>query len=45
MLLFLLAQAMPNAQIKTFEGAGHVPDLSHPEKYVEVLRNFCFQHL
>lgn len=38
-----LARAIPHAKRITFEGAGHVPHLSHPEKYVNVVKNFCLQ--
>lgn len=41
MVLNQLATAMPTARRYTFEGAGHVPHMSHPTKYVEVLKNFC----
>lgn len=36
-----LAKAMPNAQRKTFEGAGHVPQLTHPREYIEMVKEFC----
>lgn len=33
--------AMPQAKRVTIEGAGHVPQMSHPVQYIELLRNFC----
>jgi pimeloyl-ACP methyl ester carboxylesterase len=39
-LLFIadkLEQAFPQAQTETLKGAGHVPQDSHPEEYVEVI--------
>jgi len=36
-----LTQAIPHAKSKTFEGAGHAPHLSHPEQYVQVVKEFC----
>jgi pimeloyl-ACP methyl ester carboxylesterase len=35
-----IREALPHAMVKTFQGAGHVPHLSHPEAYVEMLRVF-----
>lgn len=35
-----LARAMPSAAQHLFEGAGHVPHLTHPETYVEVVGAF-----
>jgi pimeloyl-ACP methyl ester carboxylesterase len=36
-----LTLAIPRAKRTTIEGAGHVPHMSHPEKYIELVRNFC----
>lgn len=33
--------AMPHAQRHTFRGAGHVPHLTHPGEFVEVVRAFA----
>jgi pimeloyl-ACP methyl ester carboxylesterase len=41
MVIDQLVKALPHAKQKTFEGAGHVPHLSHPELYVATLREFC----
>jgi pimeloyl-ACP methyl ester carboxylesterase len=41
MVLDQLAKAMPNAQRRTFEGAGHVPQLTHPREYIEMVKDFC----
>jgi pimeloyl-ACP methyl ester carboxylesterase len=35
-----LMTALPNAKRITIEGAGHVPHMSHPGRYIEVVRNF-----
>src|ERR1051326_6156477 len=36
-----LMNAIPQAKRITIEGAGHVPHMSHPEKYIEMVRGFC----
>jgi len=36
-----LMSAIPHAKRITIEGAGHVPHMSHPEKYVELVNHFC----
>ena len=38
-----LEQAIPQAQTATLKGAGHVPQNSHPEEYVEVIKAFICQ--
>lgn len=35
-----VARALPQAQRRTLPGAGHVPQLSHPEKYIEAVASF-----
>jgi pimeloyl-ACP methyl ester carboxylesterase len=35
-----VAAALPRARISTYRGAGHVPHLSHPESYVQVVTGF-----
>jgi pimeloyl-ACP methyl ester carboxylesterase len=35
-----VASAMPNARTRPYVGAGHVPHLSHPAEYVEVVTEF-----
>ncbi len=35
-----VAQAMPQAQVYVYEDAGHVPHVSHPDKYVQTLTSF-----
>ena len=35
---------LPHAKRVVFEGAGHVPHLTHAEKYIEVVRNFCLSN-
>jgi pimeloyl-ACP methyl ester carboxylesterase len=39
-VLDALAQALPQAQRHTFEGAGHLPHQSHPAAYAERVRAF-----
>jgi pimeloyl-ACP methyl ester carboxylesterase len=41
MVLDLLTKAIPNAQRRTFQGAGHVPHISHPKEYIEMVKDFC----
>jgi len=36
-----IKDAIPHAKQVTIEGAGHVPHMSHPEKYVELVTDFC----
>jgi pimeloyl-ACP methyl ester carboxylesterase len=36
-----VADALPSSTYYTFEGAGHVPHLSHPALYVETVGQFC----
>ena len=36
-----LAQVLPNAETRTFFGAGHVPHLSYPREYVEAVKTFA----
>ncbi|MCA1648178.1 MAG: alpha/beta hydrolase [Chloroflexi bacterium] len=36
-----VAEALPSSTLHTFEGAGHVPHLSHPALYVDTVRQFC----
>lgn len=36
-----VAEALPSSTFHTFEGAGHVPHLSHPEVYAQSLSRFC----
>ena len=38
-----VAQALPHSTRHSFDGAGHVPHLSHPRVYVGVVRPFCQQ--
>jgi pimeloyl-ACP methyl ester carboxylesterase len=39
-----LAAALPCAEIQTFEGAGHIPHMSHPDAYVESILAFTGKH-
>jgi pimeloyl-ACP methyl ester carboxylesterase len=36
-----LAKVIPGARRMTFQGAGHVPHMSHPEQYIEAVKEFC----
>lgn len=36
-----LMQALPQAERMTFPEAGHVPHMSHPDKYIQVIKEFC----
>ena len=38
-----VAQALPLSTLRVFEGAGHVPHVTHPDLYVDVVRQFCLQ--
>ncbi|MGW7622106.1 alpha/beta fold hydrolase [Streptomyces antimycoticus] len=40
MVLERLAAALPQAQRKIFEGAGHIPHVTHPQEYTAVLTEF-----
>jgi pimeloyl-ACP methyl ester carboxylesterase len=40
LLVEALARALPQARRRTLAGAGHVPQLSHPEAYVEAITDF-----
>ena len=41
MVLDQIIKALPHAVRKTIEGAGHVPHLTHPEQYIQVVKEFC----
>ena len=41
MALNRISQGLPQAKRLTFQGAGHVPHLSHPEQYIETVTRFC----
>ena len=36
-----IKSALPHAKQITIDGAGHVPHMSHSEKYIELVTNFC----
>ncbi len=44
-ILEAIATVLPEAQRHTFRGAGHVPHITHPGEYVEVLMDFMQSHL
>ena len=35
-----LADALPDVAVARFEGAGHIPHVTHPDEYIEVTRDF-----
>jgi pimeloyl-ACP methyl ester carboxylesterase len=35
-----VAAVLPRARTRTYAGAGHVPHLSHPGEYVDVVTEF-----
>ncbi|MGH7384102.1 MAG: alpha/beta fold hydrolase [Candidatus Rokuibacteriota bacterium] len=39
-----LAEALPNARVVTFRGAGHTPHVTHPAAYVETITGFIGKH-
>lgn len=41
MVLDVIAKALANGKRFTFEGAGHVPHVSHPQKFIQNLKQFC----
>lgn len=41
MVLKELMKVLPHAKRITFEDAGHVPHLTHPEQYIKVVKEFC----
>ena len=36
-----LTKSFPHSKRIIYQGAGHVPHITHPQKYIEVIRNFC----
>jgi pimeloyl-ACP methyl ester carboxylesterase len=36
-----LAKALPHAEVMTFNGAGHIPHVTHPEAYVDAIMRFA----
>jgi pimeloyl-ACP methyl ester carboxylesterase len=41
MAMNIISKALPNAKRFVFEGAGHVPHMSHPQQYIQTLKQFC----
>jgi pimeloyl-ACP methyl ester carboxylesterase len=37
----IVAQALPMSTLRRIDAAGHVPHVSHPELYVELIRHYC----
>ncbi|MDH2919534.1 MAG: pimeloyl-ACP methyl ester esterase BioH [Sideroxydans sp.] len=40
-----MAAALPDAQLVTIAGAAHAPFLSHPEQFIEPLKNFLHERI
>jgi len=38
-----LKASLAQAKQITIDGAGHVPQMSHPEKYIDMVKGFCLQ--
>ena len=36
-----IASVLPDAKRVTFEGAGHIPHVTHSETYADTIKNFC----
>jgi pimeloyl-ACP methyl ester carboxylesterase len=36
-----LSKSIPHSKRIIYQSAGHVPHITHPQKYLEVIRNFC----
>ncbi|MGW4164628.1 alpha/beta fold hydrolase [Streptomyces sp. NPDC004788] len=39
-----VAGALSGVRTHVFEGAGHLPHVTHPEEYVELVTHFCAEH-
>lgn len=39
-----LSEALPQAEVVTYKGAGHTPHSTHPDAYVEVITSFINKH-
>lgn len=44
MVLEQLIKAIPAAKRFTFDGAGHMPHMSHPDQYIKVVQEFCLEN-
>jgi pimeloyl-ACP methyl ester carboxylesterase len=44
MVINKLVNVLPNARRITIEGAGHVPHMSHPKEYVDLVQRFCLSY-
>lgn len=44
MVLEQLNRLLPGAERKIFDGAGHVPHLSHPTDYMAAVKEFCLRN-
>jgi pimeloyl-ACP methyl ester carboxylesterase len=43
-VLSMLADVLPNCEVVTFAGVGHLPHLTHPEEYTESVGAFIRKH-
>lgn len=40
----ILAEVLPNSEVVTFAGAGHLPHVTHPEEYIETVGEAIRKH-
>lgn len=40
-----LAKMLPRAEVLTLSGAGHAPNVTHPEVYIDAIMNFIRRHV
>ncbi len=43
-IIEVLASTLPNVERHVMPGAGHVPQLTHPDDYIPVVRDYLFAH-
>jgi pimeloyl-ACP methyl ester carboxylesterase len=43
-VLAILAEVLPNCEVVTFAGAGHLPHVTHPEEYIKSVGAFIRKH-
>jgi pimeloyl-ACP methyl ester carboxylesterase len=43
-IMGMLAGTLPRAEVLTYEGAGHIPQVTHPQAYVDAVVAFCRRH-
>jgi pimeloyl-ACP methyl ester carboxylesterase len=42
--LDIIGNSIPHAKRFAFAGAGHVPHMSHPEQYIQTIKQFCLSY-